>query len=489
VIPDALPADHDDGEDEAPLRALLEDQRLSRFAIRGDPPEHLTDWQRSVIASPHKHTVAWGANGIGKSLVIAEITRRALAGQLHWQRGAGPRTVMLVGNTWQQLGSTLAYLWRFVDKRWFRPGLRFEGGRVMGQRLAVFDIIAGPGRGGELRCGTFRAENLAGPRAEVVITDEPLPEDVYNELWPRLLGRAGRLYQTFTPTLGTEADLGYLWKLVDDPTVPFCGQIQGELTLDSVTPRRPPGSLLPDLPWITTTEIEEQVAGLSAMEADMRLGRSRHPRLDCAYFSAWGPHLVAQTKGSPGARLAVGIDHGSAPGRQRATLSAVSGHGLHARVYALGHYQGDGRTESQDDARGILELLRAAGLSLGDVDLWVGDRAHGGDRRGGYKSNQRLQAAIAEALGYDTRTPGWMGKLPKALQYIETPRKYARSHLEGAEVLHRLMVAKRITVDPSCAPLIHDIERWQGDRLAPEKDGIDSLRYGVVGLMEQALRR
>ncbi len=180
MTPDALPADHDDGEDEAPLRALLEDQRLSRFAIRGDPPEHLTDWQRSVIASPYKHTVAWGANGIGKSLVIAEITRRALAGQLHWQRGAGPRTVMLVGNTWQQLGSTLAYLWRFVDKRWFRAGLRFEGGRVMGQRLAVFDIIAGPGRGGELRCGTFRAENLAGPRAEVVITDEPLPEDVYN---------------------------------------------------------------------------------------------------------------------------------------------------------------------------------------------------------------------------------------------------------------------------------------------------------------------
>lgn len=480
--------DIDHVDDEATARRLIDDHRIQRAQIRGTPPAYLTDWQRSVIESPYKHTVAWGANGIGKSMVIAEITRRAIAGALHWQRPRQGRTVMLVGNTWSQLGSTLAYLWKFTDKRWFRDGLRFEGGRMMGQRLAIFDIVDGPGKGGVLRCGTFRAENLAGPRAETVITDEPLPEDVYNELWPRLLGENGRMYQTFTPTLGTEADLSYLWAQVDDPAVDFCGQIQGELTLSNVTPRRPPGPL-PSIPWMTAREIAQQVAGLSAMEVDMRLGRSRHPRLDCAYFSAWGPHLIEEAAPTPGARVAIGIDHGSAPGRQRSTLVAVAGHGLHARVWVLGHHQGDGRTESQDDARGILRMLDTAGLSIDHVDLWVGDRAHGGDRRGGYKSNQRLRAAIAEAMGYDTSSPGWMSRLPRPLQYIETPRKYARSHLEGAEVLHRLMVAKRLRVDPSAAPLIRDFERWQGDKLAPEKDGIDSARYAAVGLMEQGDRR
>ena len=80
---------------------------------------------------------------------------------------------------------------------------------MKGQRLQVFDIIDGPGKGGELRLGTFKAQNLAGPRANVVITDEPLPEAVHNELWPRLLGRDGRMYQGFTPTLGTAHRLDY----------------------------------------------------------------------------------------------------------------------------------------------------------------------------------------------------------------------------------------------------------------------------------------
>ena len=469
-------------------RTLLEDDRLLRAERLGSPPAHWTDWQQQVLASPYRHTVAWGANGLGKSLVIAELCRRAMAGALPWQR-RGPQSVMLVGNTWSQLGSTLAYLWQGLDKRWVESSLSFRGGQVRGQRLAVFDIVGGPGRGGVLRCGTFRAENLAGPRADVVITDEPLPEDVYGELWPRLFGRNGRLYQTFTPTLGTEADLGYLWQQVDDPAIPWCGEIRGELTLENVTPRRPKGSPLPDVAWVTATEIAQQVQGLTAIEADMRLGRSRHPRLNTAYFSAWGPHLVADPSPTPGARVAIGIDHGSAPGRQRATLVAVSGHGLHARAWVLDHYQGSGRTESEEDARGILAMLDRAGLGVQHVDLWVGDRAHGGDRRGGYKSNGRLLAAIAEALGHDTRTPGFMSKLPKSLQYIETPRKYARSAFEGAEVLHRMMVAKRITIAPAAAPLIRDIERWQGDRLAPEKDGIDSMRYAVVGVLEQAAHR
>ncbi len=174
--------------------------------------------------------------------------------------------VILAGNTWSQLGSTIRYVMTGGLKVWLREGVRYEAGGMKGQRLQVFDIVRGPGAGGELRLGTFKASNLAGPRADVVITDEPLPEAVHDELWPRLLGRNGRMYQAFTPTLGTAARVDYLWELVDDASRPWAGELHVPLTLDAVTP---PGGLV-ELPWMTAREIDEFEHGLSRVEADMR---------------------------------------------------------------------------------------------------------------------------------------------------------------------------------------------------------------------------
>jgi len=464
-------------------RELLTAGRLRRADRLGRPPERWTDDQQALFESPYRMTVWWGANGIGKSLALAELTRRAISGRLPWQR-RGPQVVVLTGHTWSQLGATMRYLWQGLNRSWVRRGLRYEGGQIKGQRLQVFDIIAGPGDGGELRCGTFKAgaENLAGPRADVVITDEPLPEDIYNELWPRLLGRMGRMYQTFTVTLGTAQKLDYLWRLVDDSTKPWAGQIQTELTLDAVTPR---GGLV-ELPWMHPEEIQQFEEGLSKLHADMRMGRTRTPLANQVYFSAWGPHLVGETRPPAGTRVGVGIDHGSKPGAQRAVLGAVGGRGLHSRVWVMDEYQGDGRTESEQDARGILAMLARNDLAVADVDVWVGDRAHHGDHRGGKKSNQRLKAAIAEALGHDTSRRGWTEKLPKPLRYMVVPRKYDQSVWEGCDILHRLMVGvtPRLTVNPRCTVLAEDLAGWQGGLNDPHKDGIDAFRYFAVPMVE-----
>jgi hypothetical protein len=366
--------------------------------------------------------------------------------------------------------------------------VRYESGGLKGQRLACYDIVAGPGAGGELRCGTFRAPNLAGPRASVVATDEPLPEDVFNELWPRLLGRNGRMYQTFTPTIGTAHKLDYLWAMVDDPSRPWAGQIQTELTLEAVTPR---GGLV-DVSWMSQEEIDRFASGYSRLEQDMRMGRTRTPLTEGAYFSAWHPGLIRPcrpgTPGGPpaGMPLGIGIDHGSKPGAQRATLVAVGGVGIHARVWVLGHYRGDGRTESEQDARGILDMIERAGVKLEDIDRWIGDRAHGGDRRGGAKSNFRLQQAIAEALKIDTGRRRWTEKLPEPLRKMRQPDKYSRSIWEGCEILHRTMIGAdpQLCVDPSCVPLIEDFGSWQGSTRDPHKDGLDSARYIIVPMVE-----
>ena len=443
-----------------------------------------TDAQTALFDSPFRTTVWRGANGIGKSWALAELTRRAIGGELHWQR-PGPRTVMLVGNTLAQLGQTLKYLFALMDKRWLGERIRFEAGTVKGQRTRIFDILAGPGKGGMLILGVFNAENLAGWRAEVVISDEPIPEKSYNELTARGLGRSGRIYMGFTTTMGTAHKLAYLWELCDDPLRPWIGELVTELTVDAVTPR---GGIL-ELPWMTQAEIDRFEFGVSKLVADMRMGRTRYPQLDTAYFNLWGPHLVSDERPPAGTHVGVGLDHGSKPGAQRAVLVAVLGHGLTSRVWALDEYTGDGRTESEQDAAGILAMIKRNHLELSDIDKWVGDRSHGGYGYGGKgkKSNARLRESIARTVGIDTSRRGWAGKLPEPLgRFFWTPRKYDGSMWEGMAALHAITAADppRLIVNPRCGHLIEDFERWQGSTRDPHKDGLDAFRYITVPMVE-----
>lgn len=421
---------------------------------------------------------------------VAELTRKSVGGELYWQR-PGPQTTILAGNTWSQLGVALRYFWDLVDPTWFKPGLRFEGGSIKGQRLAIFDVIGGPGAGGELRCGTFKAENLAGPRADTVITDEPLPVEVYDELWARLLGRNGRMYQTFTPTLGTAHKIDYLWDMVDDPLQPWAGEIQTELTLGAVTPR---GGLL-EIPWMTQREIDEFEAGCSAASRDCRMGRTRRPSMESAVYSSWGEHLIlseppswlarAIARGQE-VRVGIGIDHGSKPGAERTVLVYALGRGIHTRIWVVDEHYSDGRSETADDAKGLLAMLDRQGLRLDQVDQWVGDRAHRGDRRGGKKSNQRLQQAVAELMGIDTRQFGWIRRLPEPFQKMHTPAKRDGSVYEGADIIHELMTRGRdyYAVSSACKQLDKDHSNWKGGATESAKDGCDAERYIIVPMVE-----
>lgn len=454
-----------------------------------------TNPQRAVFDSPYRLTISWGGNGVGKSLMLAEYVRRAMGGELPWQLpNRDGHTVILAGNTWSQLGSTIKYLWSLTDPRWFRETIRYEAGGLKGQRLQVYDIVAGPGEGGELRLGTFKAENLAGPRAEVVATDEPLPEEVYNELWPRLFGRGGRMLQTFTPTMGTAGDMAYIWRMVDDDALPWAGEIRMPLDADAVTPR---GGMY-EIPWATQEEIDQFEAGLSIVQREMRMGRSRHPKTDAAYYSAWGDHLVmdrpppwfyeeldaAHRERRKGRiRVGVGVDHGSKPGAQRAVLVNVMGFGLHAKVWVADEYEAGGTT-SRQDAAGLIAMLERNHLAPKDVDLWVGDRAH--DWRGGKKANQYLMQGIAAVLGYDVNRRGWVSKLPRQLQMMRTPRKSLSSVYEGADIIHRMMLRGRDTyaVNRRCVKLDEDHRQWRGGHREPAKDGCDAERYVIIPMIE-----
>lgn len=473
-------------------------------------PERFTDKQWEFHNSPKKLTVLWGGNAVGKSVILAKMTRSALRGELPWQRKGKRYTVMLVGNTWNQLSSTLEYLFDGLEPGELGDKIRFEGGAIKGQRMAVYTVKFGPCRGSILRCGIFRAKNLAGPRADVVLSDEPLPEDVHNELFPRLMSRNGRMYITFTPTIGTAGDIDYLWQLVDDPKIPWAGEIQCPTTVENCTPR---GGFI-EVPFIRQDEIDQLRQGVSPIQADMRLGLSRYPRRDCTYFEgSWDPRTCRRAFLPPRGTLAlVGIDHGSKANAQVASLVYAGGRGLRTEYHAADMYMSTGRSEMEEDARGIIEMLwrndlahpredlrgleleevlsyRAAGgvptLDLSDVDLWVGDRSHGGYKGGmGKKSNGDLQRAIAQLIGFDVggmQAHEWREKLPGPLQKIRIPYKRNRSMWDGMEVVRRMMPQRfSISNNERMNPMADAFDQWQGALLDPMRDRLDSIRYPVV---------
>ncbi len=477
---------------------------------RRPAPSRFTDKQWQFIRSDKKLTVFWGGNACGKSVVLAEIARRALRGQLPWQQSGRKYSVMLVGNTWPQLSSTLEYLFDGLQPGELGANIRYEGGTIKGQRMQVYTTAFGPCPGSVLRCGIFRAKNLAGPRADVVLSDEPLPEDVHNELFPRLMGRNGRMYVTFTPTLGTAGDIQYLWDLVDDPQRPYFGEIQVQTTVENCTPR---GGLI-EVPFLRQDEIDQLREGLSPLQADMRLGLSRYPRLDCTYFEgSWDPRTCRMAyRPPPGTRALVGFDHGSKANAQVATLTFAEGRGLGTRYHIADMYMSQKRSETVEDAREVLRMLHRSGvahprsdlagmafediirqpavngvpnLDLSDVDLWVGDRSHGGYRGGlGAKSNQDLQRAIAAAVGFDVdrlQPHQWRLRLPRPLQKILVPKKHHRSMWDGMDVLRRMMPTRLTIADHErMDPMADAFQRWAGALLDPLRDRLDAARYPIV---------
>ena len=457
-------------------------------------PTRWTDGQQAFLDSPLYLSVLWGGNAVGKSVVLAELARRALRGELPWQTPGQPYTVIITGNTWSQIGSTLKYLWDGIEPGEFKSGVRYEAGGIKGQRLQVFQVVGGKGKGGELRCGTFRASNLAGPRADVVLADEPMPEDVHAELLPRLMGRNGRMYVTFTPTLGTAGDVDYLWRMVDDPEIPWCDEIQVETTLENCTPR---GGLI-EVPFLRQAEIDRLAQGVSPIQADMRLGRSRYPRRDTAYFEGvWDRRLRVDYSPPKDTRVLVGMDHGSKAQAQVVTLTYAEGFGLSTRYHIADAYVSPGRTEMMQDAQGTLDMLIRNGLAhrlvggevkydLSDVDLWIGDRSHGGYNGGrGAKSNGDMQRCLASLIGLDVdrlQAWQWREKLPEPLRKIRQPRKRNRSMWDGMDSIRRIMSGQRLTISkrPECDKIQEAFERWEGALLDPMRDRLDALRYPIV---------
>ena len=457
---------------------------------RSDVLQH-TRPQLEMLTAKEQTALFWGGVRTGKSTVLAEDCARYLRGDHPCQIHSGITVQLQAGRSWSQMTDQIRTLWDFLDPRDFKARLDLSEGSVKGQRMPILTSIRGQRAGSQIRIGTFEMGPLSiqGWTVHRIGLDEPPPQPYYTEARSRIITTGGRLRLGFCPTsahLGLRGtDLDYVWKLVDSGEIRL---IHAPLTVENVTPCEG----LIRAPLMTAEDIEAFAREIPARDRAMRMGLSRHPDQEGRFFDAWSNELIVDRGVPPGCSLGVGVDHGSQPGRQRATLVATKGTGARAEVHALRHYRSQGRSDDDADAAGILRMITETGHDLSDVDYWIGDRAHGGDHMGGKKSNYRLMRAIARAVGIDDSAKLWRDRLPAPLRRMWTPTKYDGSVWDDVEVLHRLMVTKRLTLDPSCGgadSLAGDFAQWNGRYIDPHKDGIDSLRYAAVPMIADGWRR
>jgi len=454
----------------------------------------LTAPQRAFASNPARRLIWRGANTIGKSVGLAWHVVHALRGtHPYLQLPRPPVRLLVVSESWAQMDPLCEKLWNFLDpgevddRVTYSPGEGFRGFRE-----PHIPFVSGPGNptrgkvGSVLHFATYKqgAKRIAGGQFHGIAADEPMPETVFGELAPRLSRYHGWFRMTFTPT-PESPDLTYLREEVAKAHAHYraTGQwhsahwreLVTEVNLDALTPR---GGLV-EVPWKTQDELDELIASYLDIERGMRVRGDWDPvsvdRLLTAYSN---DNLVAE-RGLPGGRwyIAVGIDHGAKAGRQAAMLVAIDEEGKEVRY--LDEACSDGRTSPKDDATAILDMLRRHGWTWEDVDHWVGDRSHSGDRFGNAKSNQDLMQAFTEVLNTpEHRLRG------KGLD-IQIPRKERGSMYRGIRLMNGLFKERRAFIHARCQSLIEAITGWGGALDDAKKDRIDAARYATERLFDE----
>lgn len=454
----------------------------------------LTSPQRAFASHPARKLIWRGANTIGKSVGLAWHVIHALRGtHPYLPLPKPPVRLLVVSESWAQMDPLCEKLWNFLphgeidDRVSYSPGEGFRGFRE-----PHIPFVSGPGNptrsrvGSVLHFATYKqgAARIAGGQFHGIAADEPMPEAVFGELMPRLSRYHGWVRMTFTPT-PESPDLSYLreevgkqeaWmKANGTPNPALWNELVTEVTLDALTPR---GGLI-EVPWKTQAELDELIASYLEVERGMRVRGDWDPISVDRLLTAYSPGNVLFERGLPAGTwyTAIGIDHGAKAGRQAAVLVACDEDGQEVRY--VDEAFSDGRTSPKEDAAAILDMLKRNGMTWEEVDHWIGDRAHGGDRFGNAKCNQDLMKAFADIIGQpEHRLRG------RGLDLV-TPRKEKGSMFRGVRLMNGLFKEQRAFVHAKCQGLIEAITSWSGKLDDPKKDRVDAARYATERLLDE----
>lgn len=449
-----------------------------------DRPLRWVDWlpnQHAFLASDARikqirQGQQWGGKTTAalREVVGRCVDRHVLGGGRTYGRPA-PIEAWVICASWSQSLAIQAKLWAAIDPADLHPECVYDPVRgFVGTHPAVRFR-----NGSLIRIKTTRQGglSLAGATIDVALFDEP-PETqrVFSEVLARLTHRGGTLMLSYTPV---NAPVGYLRDLVERGVIEdHWSRLTPEamIPVGRSAPLRLRDGTVCDAAWI-----EELERKIPPHEVGVVVHGEWEFRSMAAYFrDVWRPEMVHAQVPSGTVHVVIGFDHGTLPGKQIALLVAVdeSRGGTEAPdVYVVDEYvDWTGVAAPEDDARGILAMLRRSGLAWTELTSARGDRVHmpGVD---GQKSNRDLTAHIARQLD--------VARLMPPISTVKRGRGHGAGSLStGSRWLHVAMHQGRFGVHPRCKRLIEALPKYSmrddySVRDDDAKDPIDALRYAL----------
>ena len=449
------------------LRRRAEADRLSR--VRWLPGQYA--W----LSSPSKRKLFRAGNQAqGKTWAGAAELLWRMAGR-HPLRAVreGPIRAWVVCGGGEQSQTVQQKVWELVPREWVAEGCFFD------DRKGAFTgkypkIRLKNGSTAWFKSGGQDGLNLASGTLDYIWIDEP-PESerVYNELLKRLIARNGDLGLTLTPV---NRPVAWLRELVERGGIDdfhFRLEPRHLIPVGAHRPLQLTDGTVCDQSWI-----DALIAETSPAEVPVVIHGEWEFRTEGGYLAtAWDPtKMIRPTPPSTAVETLIGIDIGDRPGKQIVLLVLVDEHhpSGHPYVYVWDEYVAvTGRETPEDDARGILGMLRRNNTSWSDLKYALSDRAHKAGT-GEQKSAKDLQAQVAKILGipYRLLKPAvWVAK--------EGEGRGAGSVLTRSRWLFHQMVRGNIAVHPRCKRLIEAIPKYSPFSDDDWKDPIDALVYGL----------
>ena len=454
------------------------------FAQGGDYKElgdlarpRLTQPQFDFISHPSRKLLWRGGNSIGKSFAHAfQIITLARGGSAQFpSHFRGPVEIMVAGYSFAQMDPLLKKLWALLPKGDIDPKLYYQAGNgIRGRKEPTIEFVAGPGAGSVIYLATYKqgSERIMGFQGHQLDMDEPPPEQIYNEAQPRLNTRNGLLRITMTPTPDSPP-LEYLRKEVEEGRIT---ELQTSYNLDAITIR---GGLV-SWAWKSQAGIDSDIAAYPETERAMRRDGAWDQMVTGRALAliderCWVDGPFPRNRHW---RIGVGVDHGTRPGRQSASLvllDPASGEG-----WILDEHRTGEVSSTSDDARGILAMLKRNGIPWTAVDLWIGDRATRESQYGIAKCNADLFVEIASELRLTGRAAKERGlKIKTAFKNPGSPRR-------DVSKLNTMAQKGLLKVHAQAKGFREAVALWRGDAASAHKDPVDSARYALMELLKQA---
>ena len=364
----------------------------------------------------------------------------------------------------------------FVRGKGFRgmaPVVRFKNGVLC---LSCIGEAQGLKKGSIIRIKTAnQGLGLASATANLIVIDEPVPMDVFNECLARTLrggknGDRGTLALSMTPVGGV--DVSYIEEMVAENKISVS---LAKLTVEDTTP-------IGLKPLMSEEQIKSITDSFLPIDREARVNASFSVAPLGIIFTHFNDNMISSLPPDQDGKyeFSIGIDHGSRPNSQVAVLTAIDMKDVNKpKVYVLDEYVA-GEAPPEAHVRGILSMLERHQIPANKCK-WTGDSEHRGSR--GFKmSNLTLMRAFESVL-----------RLPhKGLNfYIRTCVKRRHSVYFSASMIHSIMARGDFFVRPECKRVILSIKNWtmKREQSLRSKDkwghAVDSLRYAIMPVVDR----